>query len=60
MVNNYQGLHRGPIDHEASSVINVIASEAISMGDAVRLNGTIPATELLPQVDVSDTSNEHV
>jgi len=60
MVNNYQGLHRGPIDHEASSVINVIASELISMGDAVRLNGTIPGTELLPQVDVSDVANEQV
>ena len=60
MVNNYKGLHRGPIDHEASSVINVIASEAISMGDAVRLNGTIPSTELLPQVDVSDVANEQL
>ncbi len=60
MVNNYQGLHRGPIDHEASSVINVIASEAITMGDAVRLNTTIPATELLARVDVSDVAGELV
>ena len=60
MVNNYQGLHRGPIDHEASSVINAIASEAITMGDAVRLNGTIPGTELLPQIDVSDVANEQL
>jgi len=58
MVNNYPGLHRGPIDHEASSVINSIASEAITMGDAVRLNTTIPSTELLPRVDVSDVANE--
>ncbi len=60
MVNNYLGLHRGPIDHEASSVINMIASEAISMGDAIRLNTTIPATELLAQAEVSDTANEEV
>ncbi len=58
MVNNYVGLHRGPIDHEASSVINAIASELISMGDAVRLNTTIPGTELLPQVDAADTAGE--
>ena len=60
MVNNYLGLHRGPIDHEASSVINMIASEAISMGDAIRLNTTIPATELLAQAKVPDTANEEV
>ena len=60
MVNNYVGLHRGPIDHEASSVINMVASEAISMGDAVRLGTTIPATELLPQADVSDVAGEEV
>ncbi len=60
MVNNYPGLHRGPIDHEASSVINAIASEAITMGDAVRLNTTIPATELLARVDVSDVAGELV
>ncbi len=58
MVNNYVGLHRGPIDHEASSVINSIASEAINMGSAVRLNTTIPSTELLPRVDEADTINE--
>ena len=60
MVNNYQGLHRGPIDHEASSVINVIASERITMGSAVRLNTTIPSTELLPRVDESDSANEQL
>ncbi len=60
MVNNYVGLHRGPIDHEASSVINSIASEAINMGSAVRLNTTIPSTELLPRVDESDVANEQV
>ena len=60
MVNNYQGLHRGPIDHEASSVINAIASERIEMGSAVRLNTTIPSTELLPRMDESDVANEQL
>lgn len=53
MTNQYPGLARGPIDHEASSVINVIANGAITMGSAVVLNATIPAAELLPRVDES-------
>lgn len=53
MTNFFQGLARGPIDHEASSVINVIANGAIEMGSSVLLNTTIPAAELLPRVEES-------
>ncbi len=59
MVNNYQGLHRGPIDHEASSVINMIANGLISMGDGVILS-TVPATELLPRTVANSSSNEQL
>lgn len=52
MTNFYQGLHRGPIDHEASSVINVIANAAIDMGACVALVAA-PSTELLPRVTPS-------
>lgn len=52
MTNFYVGLHRGPIDHEASSVINSISNAAIDMGACVAL-GTIPAAELLPRVGPS-------
>lgn len=53
LTNFYPGLARGPIDHEASSVINVVANGAINMGSAVVLNTTIPPAELLPRVDES-------
>ena len=49
-VNRFQGLARGPIDHNASSVINSIADDAIEMGSAVELLGTIVAAENLPRV----------
>jgi hypothetical protein len=58
LTNFYQGLARGPIDHQSSSVINVIANEAIGMGSAVKLNTTIPTDELLPRVDETDTSGD--
>jgi uncharacterized membrane protein len=57
MTNLYPGLARGPIDHNASSVINVIANEALNMGDAVALVAA-PATELLPRVDQTDAQGE--
>ena len=50
MTNHFQGLARGPIDHEASSVINVIANGAIEMGATVDLDTTIPASDILPRV----------
>lgn len=49
MTNNFPGLARGPIDHEASSVINSVANAAISMGDLVELIAE-PASEILPRV----------
>ncbi len=58
MANFFVGLARGPIDHNASSVINVIANEAITMGSAVKLNGTIPPAELLPRVDEVDALDD--
>jgi uncharacterized membrane protein len=57
MTNLYPGLARGPIDHNASSVINVIANEAITMGSAVSLVAA-PATELLPRVEETDAQGE--
>ena len=54
--NQFTGLARGPIDHNASAVINVIANEAITMGSSVALVITIPTDELLPRVDETDTA----
>ena len=56
--NQFPGLARGPIDHNASSVINVIANEAITMGSAVALVATIPSDEILPRVDESDSNTD--
>ena len=56
MTNFYQGLARGPIDHEASSVINSIANEAIEMGSAVTLVTPIVSVELLPRVEEGDAA----
>jgi len=49
--NRYPGLARGPIDHNASSVINAISNGVITMGSAVKLNTTIPGSEILPRVE---------
>jgi uncharacterized membrane protein len=49
LTNFYLGLARGPIDHQSSSVINVIANAAISMGSAVVVAAAASA-ELLPRV----------
>ena len=49
--NRFQGLARGPIDHNASSVINVIANCAIDMGSGVIFDATIPSAENLPRVE---------
>ncbi len=59
MTNFYLGLARGPIDHQSSSVINVIANEAIEMGSSVILVAP-PADELLPRVDESDLVGDTV
>ena len=50
MTNQYPGLARGPIDHNASSVINSISDDAITMGSALILDTPIPTDELLPRV----------
>lgn len=57
MTNFYPGLARGPIDHEASSVINSIANESIDMGAAVVLIDA-PSTELLARVENADATTE--
>ena len=57
MTNLFPGLARGPIDHEASSVINAVANEAIDMGAAVSLVAE-PSTEILPRVEVGDSQGE--
>lgn len=57
MTNKFLGLARGPIDHNASSVINAIANGAIEMGSSVLLkdiNTIVPVpAELLPRVEES-------
>ncbi len=50
MTNFYLGLARGPIDHNASSVINLIANGAIEMGSSVILVTTPSTAELLSRV----------
>lgn len=55
MTNKFQGLHRGPIDKQSSSVINIISNAQIGMGDNVKLSTTIPAAENLPRVEINDT-----
>jgi hypothetical protein len=57
MTDLFVGLHRGPIDHEASSVINAVSNESIDMGAAVALVAP-PSTELLPRVEVGDAQGE--
>lgn len=47
--NKFVGLARGPIDHEASSVINAISNSTIVMGSVVKL-ASIPSAEILPLV----------
>ena len=58
MTNFFLGLARGPIDHQSSSVINVIANEAIGMGSLTVLVTTIPTDELLPRVEEADAATE--
>jgi len=53
LANQFLGLGRGPIDHNASSVINVVANAAITMGSAVLLDTTIDPGEILPRVEES-------
>ena len=53
MTNFFTGLARGPIDHNASAVINSIANGDITMGSAVQLVDidTIAPAEILPRVE---------
>ena len=58
MANKFQGLARGPIDHQSSSVINSIANGTIEMGSAVELNSTISTSENLPRVSQTDAETD--
>lgn len=55
--NQFPGLARGPIDHNASSVINMIANEAITMGDVIQLFDVTSENpnELLPRAQVPNS-----
>ena len=53
LANSFPGLARGPIDHNASSVINSIANGSIQMGSAIVLSSSIPTAELLARVEES-------
>ena len=50
MTNQFPGLARGPIDHNASSVINQISADVIDMGSVVHFSAPIPSSETLPRV----------
>ena len=57
--NQYPGLARGPIDHQASSVINQINNTAdIALGEAVKLHSPIDGAELLPRMTHVQTAGE--
>ena len=56
--NRFLGLARGPIDHQSSSVINLIADAAIDMGSAVENVTTIPSAELLPRVNTTNVQGD--
>lgn len=58
MTNFYDGLARGPLDHESSSAINVISEGTINMGSAVVLNLTTLTLEILPRVQESPATLE--
>ena len=49
--NRFQGLHRGPIDNKASSVINQLSNSSIDMGSVVAVTPTIVSSETLPRVE---------
>jgi hypothetical protein len=58
LTNHYQGLARGPIDHQSSSVINSISKGAIEMGSVVKLDtATIVSSELLPRVSEAPSAS---
>jgi len=48
--NRFTGLFRGPINHEASSVINSISNGSIDMGSVVELGATVLSSDILPRV----------
>ena len=50
--NRFQGLARGPIDHQSSSVINQVSAASIDMGSAVEVT-TFPSNETLPRVNTT-------
>ena len=56
MTNQFPGLARGPIDHNASSVINAIANNVITMGSILKLTTSIVSTEILPRVEEATAS----
>jgi len=58
LTNFYLGLARGPIDHQSSSVINLIANEAIGMGSVVTQLATIPTDELIARVEEGDAATD--
>ena len=53
MTNFFTGLARGPIDHDASSVINAVSNGEITMGSALQLVdiASVAPAEILPRVE---------
>jgi len=59
--NRFQGLHRGPIDHKSSSVINQVSDGAIDMGSVIALVAPVITSETLPRVEeITDAGSELV
>ncbi len=51
MTNKFLGLARGPIDHQSSSVINMISEGIIEMGAVIRQSTNIAAAENLARAE---------
>lgn len=59
MTNFYHGLWKGPVDRKASSIINVIANDTITMGSAVKFDTeNTPDNELLPRIIPTNDNND--
>lgn len=59
-INRFPGLARGPIDHEASSLINAITTDVLNMGDAVILSVDEITGEPLPRVSRATAAEEQI
>lgn len=67
LTNQYPGLAQGPIDHNASSIVNLICGDSqLLVGEVVRIlpdgtgEGFTPPDELLPRVGIVQDENDPI